>query len=89
MSKHTPGPWHIEVHEKMTSIEGKHQTIACDVSNCDARLIAAAPDLLEVLKDARDYIESLGDVTRSANTYEKHRDALMSINEIIAEAEGA
>lgn len=50
MSKHTPGPWRVEVHQATTTIESKHFTIASDVCNDDAPLIAAAPELLEALK---------------------------------------
>ena len=45
----TPGPWTVEVHEKHTSVESKHFTITSDVSNNDADLIAAAPELYEAL----------------------------------------
>lgn len=60
-AKHTPGPW--SVHSKMrdcVTFEGRHGTenlflqnldgyFACQ-SEADARLIAAAPELLEALK---------------------------------------
>ncbi len=59
MSKHTPGPWTIERNERGTSIKAIGPLQAeeyagsawLDVSDVDARLIAAAPDLLEALKD--------------------------------------
>jgi hypothetical protein len=51
MSKHTPGPWWIEVEETETRIESKLQTICENVSNCDAPLIAAAPELLAMLEE--------------------------------------
>lgn len=53
---HTPGPWTIEMepHSRKTSdgflsIESALYTICTNVSNCDAALIAAAPDLLDAL----------------------------------------
>jgi hypothetical protein len=49
MSKHTPGPWTVEVGQTQTTIESKFQTVATDVSNNDAELIAAAPMLYETL----------------------------------------
>lgn len=51
-TKHTPGPWTVEVGQTETCIESKYQTIALDVSNCDADLIAAAPEMLEALEEA-------------------------------------
>jgi len=48
--KYTPGPWEVEVLHDTTNIQSKYQTVACDVSNCDADLIAAAPEMLEELK---------------------------------------
>ncbi len=54
MSKHTPGPWIAEVGECLTSVkavvESKYFTIAYDVSNDDAHLIAAAPELLDLAR---------------------------------------
>lgn len=49
--KHTPAPWHVEVTQDTTTIESKYFTIATEVSNSDADLIAAAPDLLKALKN--------------------------------------
>ena len=60
-TKHTPGPWHIGVRQPNSDkfIYGKDGT---EVANCDrltnfaheneanARLIAAAPDLLELVR---------------------------------------
>ncbi len=55
MSAHTPGPWTVEVHDIFTNVEAPMFTVAADVSNDDARLIAAAPDLLAALKGIMDY----------------------------------
>ena len=57
MSKHTSGPWWVEVGDKQTTIEAAHQTICTDVSNNDAALIAAAPEMLAVLKIMLDYAD--------------------------------
>lgn len=55
MSKHTAGPWKFQKIDHLTAVvESEHpegDRHVCWVSNCDARLIAAAPDLLEALKD--------------------------------------
>jgi len=47
----TPGPWVVQVHRDTTSVEGRYTTVAPDVSNDDAPLIAAAPDLLAALRN--------------------------------------
>ncbi|KSD80016.1 hypothetical protein [Pseudomonas aeruginosa] len=79
MSKHTPGPWHVGGPNKCTiydkhgqrlanSFEGVMATQRTD-SECEAnaRLIAAAPDLLEALiameREKSDYMtrNNLGD----------------------------
>lgn len=55
MSKHTPGPWHIGSNMILKIINGSYFSIA-EVNDWDdetvpnARLIAAAPDLLEALE---------------------------------------
>lgn len=50
MNRHTPGPWRVEVHNGRTSVEGKYTTVATDVTNDDAILIASAPELFKSLK---------------------------------------
>lgn len=55
MSKHTPGPWTISYCQIMGKPSGIEEPIGiADVKNRDmdanARLIAAAPDLLEAAK---------------------------------------
>ena len=60
MSKHTPGPWEWEGESSeywaLNGNNGQHEVIGTlldggmEVSEEDARLITAAPDLLEALK---------------------------------------
>lgn len=64
MSKHTPGPWHV-VPLTLGSVEAENGTAVCQAFMtkqprkaedheerlANARLIAAAPELLEALKD--------------------------------------
>ena len=56
MSKHTPGPWFVAgVDGGKVSIESKHTPYVALVDYCtsqkaNARLIAAAPNLLEALE---------------------------------------
>lgn len=67
MSKHTPGPWEAHNGEVTTRQENgrSYRRIAAvqdygigslvEVDEANARLIAAAPDLLEALKDLSDW----------------------------------
>lgn len=49
-TKHTPAPWRVEANDKHTSVESEYFTIATDLSNDDAALVAAAPDMLLALE---------------------------------------
>lgn len=57
MSKHTPGPW--EVHP-LAPLSVHQPEFECWIpqNKADARLIAAAPDLLAALKEALSAMES-------------------------------
>ena len=67
MSKHTPGPW-IVVSRGMfspkvvdaNSLGICHTTYAPTGAEANARLIAAAPDLLEALKEIVDAADGAG-----------------------------
>ena len=65
-TSHTPGPWAIGLdtddHEaQIISADGWHlATVALDPLPANARLIAAAPDLLAALEAASNYIDALG-----------------------------
>ena len=58
MSKHTPGPWRVVKHDKLVVVDDERMTIMCNFpyslsveqNMADARLIAAAPELLEALQ---------------------------------------
>tara|TARA_R100000458_G_C8278085_1_gene253889 strand:+ start:836 stop:1189 length:354 start_codon:yes stop_codon:yes gene_type:complete len=69
MSKHTPGPWTIEADPEKAGLHPLHDNryIASErgwvcalrdqpAQAADARLIAAAPDLLHALKWAAEYV---------------------------------
>jgi hypothetical protein len=63
MSKHTPGPWiwcsgEANEHDCYVIAEDENDVLATGLSEPDARLIAAAPDLLAALKE---YIRDFGD----------------------------
>jgi hypothetical protein len=71
MSKHTPGPWRLELVEDrsikhlcpvdandlsiLTIVHHDETPFAAVYKDADARLIAAAPELLEALREAADY----------------------------------
>ena len=60
MSKHTPGPWHIDWHQRYgINVPHKHiAMVSCfqskegdwEENEANAHLIAAAPELLEALR---------------------------------------
>lgn len=47
--------WWVEVHEDYTNVESEFETIACDVGNEHANLIATAPKLYKALKELSDW----------------------------------
>lgn len=71
MTEHTPGQWvatwsdvpHSSIGEGWT-VDGEEHSICCldgprNVNEANARLIAAAPDLLEALEQAYDLLEKV------------------------------
>lgn len=64
---YTPGPWEIatgQPHIVRAPFAGYHiaDTFAHRTSRANARLIAAAPDLLEALQDLLDQVRGTGNV---------------------------
>ncbi len=63
-STHTPGPWHVD-DESYNSIRGAGLTIALVQGDtigeiaANARLMAAAPELLDALRDCTEHLDSL------------------------------
>lgn len=51
MPEFTKGEWKVEVFDKFTTVESELQTICTNVSNCDAYLISAAPEMYQAIKD--------------------------------------
>lgn len=71
MHNHTKGPWHIQHCSYYTAICSDEKVIAnmryIDNSNeDDAKLISAAPELLEALQDALSELEYLKNAPDSA-----------------------
>jgi hypothetical protein len=55
MNAHTPGPWHHGCSKDDPDFlvrNGDDWLVACTSNEDDARLIAAAPELLEIVKGA-------------------------------------
>jgi hypothetical protein len=97
MSKHTPGPWNVRFDGKHFNIdatptgdkpEGQSFFIGYSGmadSEANARLIAAAPEMLEMLKGAAKTMRQIlrGDMMAKIT----HAD-LGDVEEVIAKAEG-
>lgn len=93
MNKHTPGPWRVDKifglimgakGEEIAAIhsgteEGRQNL---ETSNYNARLIAAAPEMLDVLKQARHRLYKLQDIGAESQR------TLELIEAVIAKAEG-
>ena len=110
-SKHTPGPWWIEKdgsaenNNEVNVVNGADGTMIVygQANDADARLIAAAPDLLKVLRMARAKIAAELQVMVMSHTgpdgliddaavvllIEAEQDLVNQIDAAIAKAEGA
>lgn len=51
MSTHTPGPWFTRHNAKSATVGTASGCIVAKTTDADARLIAAAPELLAALKE--------------------------------------
>jgi hypothetical protein len=90
-NKHTPGPWQVGNFEPKAIFdcnpEGP-QRVANTLNNlADARLIAAAPELLEALKDMRMVFDNGSNEIHAA--LEVKNDAVRKCRAAIAKATGA
>lgn len=96
-TKHTPGPWHADptksfyvfAHGSLAEQAGvENGPFVCNASTqANARLIAAAPDLLAALQNARNVLAGLacGDL----RTVNADSPALAQARAAIAKATGA
>jgi len=100
MSKHTPGPWHFRVdpiHQgqyfirvqsygfaPLATVRGDKRSTLKD-SEANARLIAAAPDLLEALKMAVSALERSDYIQMDGDSF----DVVDEARAVIAKAEAA
>ena len=95
-AKHTPGPWVIHesnaiVGEKLDDhpiwLRPVVARFATGVRPADARLMAAAPELLEALKITRGNIASLGPAG-ALTPYTPYQEWLAMVDDVIAKATG-
>jgi hypothetical protein len=93
VSKFTPGPWiadGVEVystdcdHHAVANCSVNHTCRSSDEAEANASLVAAAPELLEALRDAR---RALGIAIRSA--WEGSTDADVAENHVIKKIDAA
>ena len=58
-TQHTPGPWRVNdtIYRHSFHIVDGEGAFVADTDRCNARLIAAAPELLEVLGDVLPWLE--------------------------------
>ena len=56
MAEHTPGPWRVRYHksvpDQVAAVMSDHELICAIYGEANARLIAAAPELLAALEQA-------------------------------------
>jgi hypothetical protein len=95
VSNHTPGPWAVGKHRgvwvgPVISAEDGRKGVAfvCGESNANARLIAAAPELLAALHVAADALDYAQAQVDSENDAHNLRVRLVQVKRVIAKAEG-
>lgn len=102
-SQHTPGPWRIGPNpyndrealipivdkdgEPVLTVFSPHKSASISVSDADLRLMVAAPDLLEALRQLLDEVREWNVVLTDA-TAAKQRAVLELADAAIARAEG-
>src|SRR4051812_13043639 len=104
-TKHTPGPWSFRECDSVVMIEAGSDSIAAtnsktywqrfdDADVANARLIAAAPDLLAALKSAERWLGGILSETEDGveaevrNVHSAAWNAIDSMRAAIAKAEG-
>ena len=56
MAEHTPGPWHVDMGVDL-AVRNSDEWLICTLPNeANARLVAAAPELLEALELSVPYL---------------------------------
>ncbi len=96
MSKHTKGPWKLHDMEERTIVGNDHIYVAGsnagsrpdEENKANARLISAAPELLEALIDAKEHLEYCGYGDKWERECAESEGLEDKINKAIAKAEG-
>ena len=98
MSAHTPGPWEIEEDDCILYIGDGEELIASvdldawpDISRANARLIAAAPELLEATRESLNVLARVhedGGCPACEEEYQHNCPVLLGLEAAIAKAEG-
>ncbi len=87
---HTKGPWKVYQYDNKVQIDGIGRKSVCTIHSnneekANARLIAAAPELLEALEDASAAIDEVG---LGGNDHAYHRSVTKVVAEAIRKAKG-
>lgn len=87
----TPGPWHAylshkDVHRHIACKDGN--TIAKEVHHANARLIAAAPEMYEVLQELAESMELAKSYGYEKEARMKQANANVMIQKVLAKVEG-
>ncbi len=92
-TQHTPGPWEVcdyELGLKAISTPNIKHYLATEIDAADARLIAAAPDLLAALQAVWEFFEPVYVSAMADDNERTAQDELMdTVRAAIAEATGA
>jgi len=67
-TKHTPGPWHVDTYCGKQAVLDEHSGVVAErvPKQADAALIAAAPELLEALREVAEQNRLLRDALDEA-----------------------
>ena len=101
MSKHTKGPWHrrarMIVGNETTKSEGITGRVVCSVgeywaddeeAKANARLIAAAPELLEAAKNSLQQLKMFQHAACYVGSLETSNEIVEKLKELITKAGG-
>jgi len=79
---HTPGPWNVndDLGMVIKCGGGPHDFVSMD-NDANVRLMAAAPELLDLLKDARRMVQELHALLNGVDGDEAYEWALRNVGE--------